>query len=201
MDDAAVIGYISKFGSLRDGTLRIQIDVQPADSKKATNTFCVVDGLVAIVGLNDDKAPQKEGKYSDFARDLFKDGFFRNSKVWLAAGTDAEYLAWLRLQDCSAKSPDHSGSIVPAHVRRVHLGAGTSIKPEYAAIAMCHHHHQMQHQHGESSVDVRGGSWEKCLVKSLEVWSSSVIKEKLGYASWRDVPPEELNKWKSEHGL
>ena len=88
------------------------------------------------------------------ASELYRTGFFYAPAVLEAIGTDAEFLLWLRSQPCAAKHlGDCDGDIVAAHVRRIANGAGTGIKPDnYSAIPLCHKHHALQHQNGESAL-------------------------------------------------
>jgi hypothetical protein len=70
-------------------------------------------------------------------------------------GTESDYLAWLRrwpscLSDTYERWEDGQGYCEAAHVRMVHLGSGTGLKPEYMAIPLTHDEHRMQHEKGMS---------------------------------------------------
>lgn len=94
----------------------------------------------------------KKGEWGKEAQILRQSGFFRSPAVWRAVGTDKDYLEWLKTQECAAKHLGGcEGDIVAAHVRRISNGSGVGIKPkEFSAIPLCHRHHMLQHQKGES---------------------------------------------------
>jgi hypothetical protein len=117
--------------------------------------------------------------------------------VWKAIGTDTVFLAWLRTQPCvldGSKADPCSGDVVAAHVRRIANGAGAGIKPPYSAIPLCHHHHSLQHQHGESRLAPKE-QWDEWRVWYLEQWGWETLKGFMGEESMGDVPPERLKAW------
>ena len=139
------------------------------------------------------------------ASELYRIGFFFNSKIMEAVGTDQEFLDWLKTQPCCANpslsSPSHhhihDGDIVPAHVRRIAAGAGTAIKPLYSAVPLCDHHHKLQHQHGESVLG--GKDWfDQQRAKHLSRWMAEKCfrMPSMGY-----VQPMSLQVWAKARGL
>lgn len=205
----AISGTRKAIKEMADGTLRIQIDIEPRDKRLFHKLFPDIDMPVAIAPLK----PVAEGlqhastlpggmneiksKYGQQAKELRQSSFFRRPEVWRAVGTDKEFLDWLKTQDCAANRP-HSGDVVPAHVRRVGNGSGTGIKPEYSAIPLCDMHHQWQHRGGESAFESR--EWfDKKRIEYLVKWCWETLKTELSYDSWSNVPPWELLKWAEDH--
>jgi hypothetical protein len=89
---------------------------------------------------------------------------------------------------------------VAAHVRRVRWGAGTGHKPKYAAIPLCHYHHQLQHQKGESALAPREW-WDARCIAYVSEWAWGALKATLGYEHWNQVPPDVLAAWAEENGV
>lgn len=100
------------------------------------------------------KQESKKKPYGEYARELHRLGWWWQPGVLEAIGTDAQFLEWIRRQPCAAAHLGGcDGDVVAAHVRRIANGAGTGIKPNnYSAIPLCHKHHALQHQHGESAL-------------------------------------------------
>jgi len=137
-----------------------------------------------------------KGPYGQEAKLLKQSGFFRRKDVWIQIAPDATYLKWLRRQPCAytKQEGNKSNPIVPAHVRRVGYGAGTSIKPEYSAIPLLKTVHDKQHNHGESSIEDQE-KWEKARIQYVEKWAWLTLRAALGYDSWALIPPHELLEW------
>lgn len=154
---------------------------------------------------------QIEKPFGKYAAELHRLGWFFNPKVLEAIGSDEEYLAWIEKQPCCAttqlfldgKNTEyrlHGGDVVAAHVRRIANGAGTNLKPPYSAIPLCHGHHSLQHQNGESVIG--GKEWcDKQRDKFLKEWASSALARTLGYNSMGMVPPDEMLEWARKHDL
>lgn len=169
------------------------------DTATAKRTGHILNMTLAqgdIIAADDE--PEPESDYGKHAQMLMRQGFFRNPKVWQAAGTDAEFLAWLRDQQCaSCKAFPPSEA---AHVRRVANGAGVGIKPEFSAIPLCHDCHERQHRSGECAIGGREvvDHWR---ISYLEAWSREAIKKQLHSDSWRDISPSEFVAWCERHEL
>lgn len=150
------------------------------------------------------KLQSPTGDYGKQAQSLRLSSFFRTPKVWEKVGKDADYLEWLRNQSCAycgdADYVEETGEMKceAAHVRRVADGAGTSIKPPFSAIPLCHSHHEQQHHQGEQ---VLGDDdwWKKHRLWYVQQWCWETLKAELGYKSWHDVPPAKLRQWAEEH--
>lgn len=205
-EHAALIVTRRPAKEMADGTLRVQIDVEPNDRRMFLDMFPDNGDPIAVVKLNRDavKAHQQQtafaepekpekGEHGQFARWLVAHGFFRNPAVWEFCGSDDDFLEFLKLQECAfAEAPDrHDGDVVPAHVRRIADGAGTSIKPKYSAIPLCNKHHLQQHQHGESHLG--GKEWfDSERIAWVEIWARTRLKQKAGVDSLTKLSPQHL---------
>lgn len=190
---------------MADGTLRVQIDVEPNDRRAFLDMFPDNGDPIAVAALSREaiiahqqgvefaKPPAKKSKgdHGDFAQYLVQSGFFRDPKVWKLAGTDKEFLDWLKRQPCCIAISVCEGDVVPAHVRRIADGAGTGIKPEYSAIPLCNGHHQLQHSQGESAI----GGKEFCDRKRItfvQAWAKERVKAALDIDSLAQLSPHHL---------
>lgn len=202
-EPAALIVTRRPAKEMADGTLRVQIDVEPNDRRRFLDLFPDNGDPIAVVALEPDAVrnhqqqhafaqPKPKGEFGGFAQWLVQSGFFRRLDIWKACGSDAEFLEWVKTQPCAHKDRDCAGDIVAAHVRRIQDGAGTGIKPEYAAIPLCDAHHKQQHQHGESALG--GTGWfDRMRVKTVETWARERIKFLVGMAC-DEAPLESLTQ-------
>ncbi|HFD86880.1 MAG TPA: hypothetical protein ENJ35_04295 [Gammaproteobacteria bacterium] len=173
----AIAGTRKAFKELVDGTLRVQIDIEPRNKAQFHKLFPEIDMPIAIAPLKTgqpetkgswpgdilhtegkaaDQAVELLGSFGDEARQLRQSSFFRRPEVWAAIGTDAEFQEWCRHQKCIVCGDGDwlDGELYnqAAHVRRVSEGAGTSIKPAYSTVSLCTTDHILeQHQHGETA--------------------------------------------------
>lgn len=205
-EPVAIQGTRKAIKEMADGTLRIQIDIEPRDKKQFHELFPEIDTPVAIAplvpvaeGVASVIAKHGQGLYGQQAKELRLSSFFRRPEVWRAVGTDQQFLDWIKTQDCAANRP-HNGDIVPAHVRRVAGGAGIGIKPDYSAIPLCDAHHQLQHQKGESEIAPREW-WDQKRIEYLVKWCWETLKKDLGYNSWSEVPPWIMLQWAVESSV
>lgn len=153
-------------------------------------------------------APDDVKPYGKEASELYRLGFFLNPNVLETIGTDEEFRVWLIHLRCAVEASVGlsvdvgrcEGDVVAAHVRRVALGAGGAIKPPYSAIPLCHHHHTLQHQQGESALG--GKEWfDKQRAKYVTEWASHRLAQHLGAESMGHVPPDTLRAWGAIHDL
>ena len=148
-DQTAISGTRKALRELADGTIRVQIDIEPIHKAQFHKLFPDIDMPIAIAplvpvaeGIQDQEITHNTtpisiyGNYGQQAKELRLSSFFRRPEVWRAVGSDQEFLDWLRTQDCIVRSSIHCGPVVAAHVRRVANGSGTGIKPEYSAIPL-----------------------------------------------------------------
>ena len=193
----AIQGVRKALKELVDGTLRVQIDIEPRDKAAFHKLFPEIDVPVALAPLR----LQLTGEtYGEEARQLVASGFFAMPAVWREIAHDKAYRNWLLDRPCAAKASNCNGQIVAAHYRKVADGSGTGIKNDYGEIPLCHFHHHLQHQRGYSAVGNEQW-WAQQRVKYVTTWARESLKYQLGYESWKQVPPSELWKWAIEHEL
>lgn len=151
------------------------------------------------------EVPNSAKNFGAEAKALRLSSFFRTPAVWKAIGSDSNFLEWLRLQKCAkCGHQDYTGTDTglmrceAAHVRRVKDGSGTSIKPEYSAIPLCHRHHKLQHDKGESALAI---DMDHARLHYVRLWAWESLKQQLGYESWKLVPPIVLKDWAERNNV
>jgi hypothetical protein len=202
-DIAAVAGQLMGYSTLADGTLRIKIDLPETETKHFHDLF-MVHGQVAVAPMNPvalaaQKSPEE---YGENAKALWLSGFFGVPEVWKAAGSDDEFLAFVRTQKCIARNGAHrcDGPIQAAHVWRLRDGFGKGVKGPYAAVPLCALHHQAQHNSGEDAIGGRS-YMEQQRYETVREWVWSVMKDDIGVASMRDAPPIKVLAWAQTKGI
>jgi hypothetical protein len=218
----AVMAVHRGFKLLVDGTIRFTVDIDPAFNTAFLSNFGEIDTPMAIAPMRYGKlasqvmndAISEEGerpqgrKKTDagrLAQALYQKYFFLSPKVCQALGTDAQYHEWVKSLPESAtgrKGVPEQDPIVPAHVRRVKDGAGTSYKPPFTQIPLTKSEHDLQHQKGESAV-VDGGKdqFDKWRVKYLTMWCKQRIYEIFNVSSMTELDVDEFLEWADEKGL
>ena len=224
-EPAVILGSTVRSQTMADSSLRIVIDVSPADMQAAFRLFGSPGTGVALARMMDsvmveherpkadgDNHPRKDKvdkTWGQEARTLFQSSFFRNPDVWRAIGTDKEYLEWVKRQPSaiSGEFSEHHDTgeqyCIPAHVRRVEHGAGTSIKPPYAAIPLTNSEHQQTHNHGDTSLRPDEW-WDKTRIKYVHQWcwetaktqiTSDISGHHLPFESFGMIPPILVEGW------
>ena len=205
---AAVTGYATLSKVLKDGTIRFIVDVQP-EGIDDFGGFHTPDMPVFLVRRVDGRALPSEGDsgikdreeshaqdVGEFWRRVHVSGVIPALVRTGALGSDSEYLAWLRTRkchNCRSEPPCEA-----AHVRRVHLGAGTSIKPPYAAVTLCRSCHGIQHANGESALS---GNMESWLADDLLQFGRHAMKKAFGAESAKDIPIAAFKAICEENGV
>ena len=214
-----VIAFTSrKLRTLADGSLRLEIDFEPQHMTAAVEMFGIPGTPGAVARLKTEAAKdqlQQEAinPFGQYAKKLKQSGFFLYLDVLKAVGTDEHYQAWCRNQKCAVtKEPDFSqpdGRCVYAHVRRAD-SSGIGFKGKYRGIPLKHEVHMIQHQKGEREalsyylnqsfqVESAKAWFDKKASENAAQWAWETLKEKLGFESWKQVPPEVLVEWAKEN--
>lgn len=122
----------------------------------------------------------------------------RDRRLLEAVGSDNAYLESLKKKDCChcGRSPWGEYLTIPAHVRSVAHGSGTSIKPPYNAVPLCHWCHQAQHITGENAVGGRAELQQQA-DHNLLCWVFASLAKKFGHPEWRLLLPW----WMEENGI
>ncbi len=221
---AAVQATVSKYMSLADGTLRIQVDIHQRDTRQALELLAEVGRVVAIAGLTEsletlaylfteeDKLQDDTPKYLENEGDnqagklmqaLYRGGWFHAPKVLEALGKDAEFLQFTRAQGvcwCCSAFEDEGASIVAAHYRKVSSGAGTGVKPPYSAIPLCSRCHDKQHQHGYAVLGTNDW-WEAKVAEMRQRWGHERMRAIFETESMTAIPAKWIVEWALEHEL
>ena len=216
---SATQGTVTKFQSLADGTLRLQVDIHQTDTVQALQLLCEVGRTVAVAALHDqldeeelEGTPDPPAKVLEdennngagkLMQALYRGGWFHAPKVLEALGKDAMFLQWCRQQPrCWAcdGAPLEDNPIVAAHYRKVAAGAGTSIKPPYSAIPLCKFCHDKQHQHGYSIISPAPW-WEEKVAKARHEWGHQRMRDIFETTSMTAVPTKYVVEWALEHEL
>jgi len=211
-DAAAYLGSSSGARTMADGTLRITVDIPPADAIGAFTAFGSPGSPVALARLTNEAALEEgrpgkpaKGPFGEYAKALVLSGFFRTPKIWESIGTDEEFLTWVRQQKSAYSGKfsmfiDGVGSCVAAHVRHVEHGSGTAIKPPFSAIPLTDDEHREAHQKGDSVLGDREW-WDKKRIKYVSQWAYETLKEKMGYDSYTEMAPHRLIDWAKQREL
>jgi hypothetical protein len=205
---SAISGTRRQYKEMADGTIRVSVDIEPQFKAEFHRLFPDIDTPVALAPLvldfervaEPDPAPANTRPFAQQAKALRLSSFFRSPAVWKAIGSDEDFLAFVRTLKCVAHDNQCGGDIVAAHVRRIADGAGTGIKPDYAAVPMCHAHHHKQHQHGESSIAPKD-QWDKWRIETVSEWAWLALKATLGHESWTTLPPGMCRAWARLHDV
>lgn len=222
---SATQGTVSKFQSLADGTLRLQVDIHQTDTAQALELLCEVGRTVAIAGLTDQLADERseQERYDSVSvtgserivedecdnnagklmQQLYRAGWFHAPKVLQALGKDAMFLQWVRGQStcwaCDGRNLDDN-PIVAAHYRKVASGAGTGLKPPYSAIPLCKFCHDKQHAHGYGVISPTGW-WEEKVAKARQDWGHQRMRDIFRTTSMTAVPAQHVVEWALENEL
>lgn len=184
---SAVVATRRSYRELVDGTLRVQIDIEPQDKAAFLQLFPEPGAAMGIAALAATVPTHTHPHdYSKQAQLLRLSGFCRSPDVWRAAGSEGEYDEWLRTRACVVETTECSGDPSPFYLK----GVGP-----YGAIPLCAVHAK------RAEKDQSAWGVEKLRVECCEDWCWEVIKQTLGYASMRDVPPAELLRWAQRAGV
>lgn len=218
MDKQALIGTTRNLRTLSDGTVRIQVDIEPTDALRAMQFFGTPNTPIAMACLNaealveEQQNNQIEREAGNLANSLHRVGFFKKREVARAIGPDRDFIVWVRKQPCVITGATQN--VEAAHVRRVEAGSGTGIKPEYNAIPLHRDVHHEQHAKGElgclqkfatNSTDWNGTSARDFFNKQAdhirEQWVKNRLYARFRVTSLKEIDFKEFAQWAQEAGL
>jgi hypothetical protein len=201
-DLKAIAGNINSYRTLADGALRITVDLPETETQHFHALFPAVHCEVAIAPLRPvQMAASQTVDFGKQAQELKLSGFTRALAVWKAAGSNEQFLAWVRLQKCIARSGQPcDGPIQAAHVWRLKDDFGKGIKGDYAAVPLCAFHHRLHHQETEDAIGGRQ-YMEEQRVRTVSDWVWAVVKDDLRVASMRDAEPVNVLAWCQKRGV
>lgn len=194
----AIAGQLVSYRTLADGALRITVDLPETETQHFHSLFPAVHCEVAVAPMRPVQMAASQTKSDDwgkFAQELRLSSFLGQMAVWRAAGSDAQFLAWVRTQKCVARSGKPcDGPIEAAHVWRLKDDFGKGIKGDYAAVPLCAFHHRLHHQETEDAIGGRE-YLEKKRYDIVTSWVWAVIKDDLFVASMADAEPAKVLAW------
>jgi hypothetical protein len=198
----AIAGNIAAYRTLADGSLRITVDLPETETQHFHSLFPAVHCEVAIAPMRPvQMANSQTTDYGMQARELKLSTFMGQMAVWKAAGSDAKFLEWVRLQKCVARSGQPcDGPIQAAHVWRLKDDFGKGVKGDYAAVPLCAFHHRLHHQESEDAIGGRE-YMEKKRYDVVTQWVWDTIKDDLLVASMADAEPAKVRAWAQKRGV
>lgn len=202
-DVHAIAGNLVGYRTLADGALRITVDLPETETQHFHALFPVVHCEVAVAPMRPVQmaAASQTLDFGQQAKILRASNFCTRPEVWRAAGSDEQFLAWVRTQKCVARSGQPcDGPIQAAHVWRLKDDFGKGVKGPYAAVPLCAFHHRLHHQETEDAIGGRqymeDKRWEVVIA-----WVWATIKDDLLVASMRDAEPAKVLAWCQKRGV
>ncbi len=212
---AAVSGTRRSMKELVDGTIRVQIDIDPPQRADFLRLFPSIDMPVALAPLVPEASiekPSPEAAENDvhqpneLARKLMANGYFRASRLWEAmeaAGiyTQAMHKVWIEAQPClfaNQHTENHgpcSGDVVLHHcssaaIQAAGKGPNPRKPPSWYGVPLCaigHHQNWAHASHGASRDD------KKMLLELAVALTAGRMKvhakEFMGIDSLREITP------------
>ena len=209
----AIMAVTRNLRTLTDGTVRLQVDIEPNDAIDAMKLFGVPTTPIAIAQLRPEFTVQAqqtktiEQEQGSLANLLHRHGFFRARAVAEKLGSDDLFQKWVRTKPCILTGATQD--IEFAHVRRINRGAGTGIKPKFSGVPLHRDAHRYQHQHGEFSAlqhfkgDGSNASefFEKESDQLLIEWVKERFKKKFQVESTKDLDFKAVALWAQENEI
>lgn len=201
---SAISGTRRSMKELSDGTVRVQIDIDPQFRDQFFAAFGQIDMPVALAPLAADfeqNMPETDGRWVSA---LYKSGWWFNPKVLAALGTDDEYRAWIQRQPSAysglfSEYVNGEGRCIAAHVRRAGE-SGMGYKAGYACIPLTDAEHQQQHRDGESALG--GQAWfDGRRAHYVQQWAHERLRTALGVESLKQASPVRFCDWAESRGL
>ena len=217
MSRQALVGTTRNLRTLSDGTVRIQVDIEPTDALSAMQFFGSPNTPIAMACLNAEaiashqQTNEIEREAGLMANSLHRVGFFKKREVAKVIGPDKDFIVWVRKQPCVISGAIQD--VEAAHVRRVSAGAGTGIKPEYNAIPLHRDVHREQHAQGEVGClqkflpdrtwteESARDFFDKQADSMREQWVKSRLYIRFGVTSLREIDFKEFAQWAQDQGL
>ena len=215
MSTAAVSGTRRAMKEMADGTLRVQIDIDPPQKKAFLELFPNIDMAVGLapLKLSPDLLVEAKKEPNYFARDLMRDGYFYALRLWLAmhdcgSYTMQQHKAYIETLACCGQAfhPHQcNGDIVLHHAHRAEDAAAGDRQPEnpqkaphYFGVPVCHTAHTWIHTQADRET--------KRLIREYAIkltadQMKAALKRHLKITSLSDITPEMLKAFETEIGL
>ena len=208
---------------LVDGTIRVQIDIDPKNRKTFNELLGEIDMPVALAPLKQEAISETEAgvrgpNFSGrtLAQKLHIDGYFNNRRFWQALHDHGVYTlqnhkAWIELRDCAVRgelnTPCH-GDVVLHHCTSAGISAaGAKLQPEnpnkvphWYGVPLCHEHHRNWLHQGIATREDKERLF-RLAVQLIAEQSKLAMKRYIGLDSLKDIDQGMLNDFEQELGL
>ena len=210
---------------LVDGTIRVQIDIDPKNRKTFNELLGEIDMPVALAPLAPEAVQTQEFAANErksemprertLAQQLHIDGYFRNPKLWRALHdygvyTVHDHKQWVSSQDCivrGAISPCR-GDVVLHHCTSAAIqAAGAQLQPDapnkvphWYGVPLCHEHHRNWLHQGIAKREDK----DRLLTEAVAIMSHQAkhaMKTHMGLDSLANITQDELEMFEEEIGL
>ncbi|MBY0475435.1 MAG: hypothetical protein K2Q13_10315 [Nitrosomonas sp.] len=216
-DASAVSGTRRSMKELVDGTIRVQIDIDPMYREEFFRLFGQIDMPVAIAPIRVNRYPEVREAESGstktpnrLAQAMHLDGYFRNSKLWTGMEiaefyTQNDHKRYVETLPCCgtkfAKHIECNGDVVGHHVK-TSANSGVGIKPlHWYLVPLCHNHH-MTWAHGSHAGSATHEDRHDVLLPHAVSLTANQMKIKskgiIGINSLSGVTIELLNAFEEE---
>ena len=211
---------------LSDGTIRLQVDIEPRHRKDFFELLGEIDMPIAIAPLDpkvlkpdlpaEEVSNPLERGFRTLAQRMHINGYFRNPKFWRALHTSGIYTLnchkqWIESQDCIMQgvlnSPCH-GDVVLHHCASAAIpAAGAGLQPEHPnkvphwyGVPLCHEHHRnWLHQGGATREDKE--QLQTYAVGLMSAQAKVAMKKYLGLDSLASLNQELLDEFEQTIGF
>ena len=214
---SAIQAITRNLRTLTDGTVRLQIDIEPNDAVVAMTLFGCPSTPVALAQLSqefaieDQRAKTIASEQGLLAKALHRSSFLRRAEVAQVLGSDDLFQKWVRQKPCVVSGAETE--IEFSHVRRLNRGAGMGIKPRFSGVPMHRDIHRNQHQHGEHEMlkkylgqaslrqeDAKQRLEDKSSRYLME-WCKERLKKKFNVKSTTELDYKKLCLWSEDNGI
>jgi len=163
------------------------------------------EGMQREGGIEPKKEKREPGPFSEFAKALHGSGLFMMPMLWDAVGGEDAHAEYIRRLDCVVcGKQDYIAEIGEGRCEQAHMrsaeDSGTAYKPRYFSVPLCHAHHVVQHQKGESAVGLGRGRGRKIAARLVKEWAVNAVKSMTGVESMTDLSPDSLYSALSDAG-
>ncbi|MER2511148.1 MAG: hypothetical protein ABTQ25_01775 [Nitrosomonas ureae] len=214
--DGAVSGTRRSMKELVDGTIRVQIDIDPMYREVFFRLFGQIDMPVAIAPIQLNRKPEAQTTEiisknpNRLAQAMHLDGYFRNPKLWIGMEiaevyTQDDHKKYVEtLPCCGTKFAKHincDGDVVGHHVK-TSANSGVGIKPlHWYLVPLCHNHH-MTWAHGSHAGSATHEDRHEVLLPHAVALTANqmkvCVKKLIGIRSLSEITIDLLNTFEEE---
>ena len=223
-DITAVSGTRRAIKELVDGTIRVQVDIDPRFRRQFFDLFPDIDTAVALAPLSPQAAaaPSPTGQTLEsliqpaavvapnrLAEFLHISGYFRSPKLWTAmdaAGiyTEKQHKAYIETLSCVGWGHLECNGDVCLHHVKTAANSGVGYKPpHFYGVPLCFRHHR-DWAHGTGSLCATRKDKQDLLERAVAITAENMkasIKSHLKIESLRELTLEKLHVFEDTIGL